>query len=69
MLCLGGAGANTNASQFYVTLAPTPHLDGKHTIFGRVSKGLTVINSIGRAVTGPGDKPLQSIRVLKAYRS
>lgn len=51
ILAMANAGPNTNRSQFFVTLAPTPFLDGKHTIFGRVSDGLTAVREIGLAET------------------
>jgi peptidyl-prolyl cis-trans isomerase-like 1 len=51
ILAMANAGANTNRSQFFVTLAPTPFLDGKHTIFGRVAEGLQAVREIGVAET------------------
>ncbi len=63
---MANAGPNTNGSQFFVTLAPTPWLDGKHTIVGRISSGLSVIQRFGSVPTGPADKPLADIRIIKA---
>ena len=56
-------GRGTNGSQFFVTLGATPHLDGKHTVFGEVVAGLDVIERIGQVRTGPGDKPIQDVRI------
>jgi peptidyl-prolyl cis-trans isomerase-like 1 len=52
--------------KFFVTLAPTPWLDGKHTIFGRVKSGMKVVQRLGLVKTGPEDRPLEELRIVKA---
>lgn len=51
ILAMANTGPNTNRSQFFITLAPTPFLDGKHTIFGRISEGMYAVREIGSADT------------------
>ncbi|TQN70034.1 Peptidyl-prolyl cis-trans isomerase-like 1 [Colletotrichum shisoi] len=67
VLSMANAGPDTNGSQFFITLAPTPWLDGKHTIFGRVKNGLSVVKRMGLVKTGPEDRPLEEVKILRAF--
>lgn len=65
-MSMANSGPNTNGSQFFVTLAPTPWLDGKHTIFGRVKSGMRVIQRMGLVKTGGDDKPVDEVKIIRA---
>ncbi|KIJ44311.1 hypothetical protein M422DRAFT_252317 [Sphaerobolus stellatus SS14] len=66
VLAMANSGPNTNASQFFMTLAPTPYLDGKHTIFGRVKTGIRVLQRLGAVATDNQDKPKEDVKIHKA---
>ncbi len=63
ILSMANAGPNTNGSQFFITLAATPWLDGKHTVFGKLTEGEDVLEAIGDVETDGSDAPIEPITI------
>ncbi len=67
VLAMANAGPNTNGSQFFITVAPTPHLTGNHTIFGQVADGQEVANAISLVRSSRENRPMEDV-IIQAIR-
>jgi peptidyl-prolyl cis-trans isomerase A (cyclophilin A) len=65
ILAMANAGPNTNGSQFFITVAPVPHLDGHYSVFGEVASGQEVANAIANVERNEDDKPLTPVKILR----
>jgi len=65
LLAMANAGPNTNGSQFFITTSTPAYLNGKHTIFGEVTKGYDVVEAISRVQRDPGDRPVEPVKINK----
>ncbi|KAF2739167.1 putative peptidyl-prolyl cis-trans isomerase [Polyplosphaeria fusca] len=65
LLAMANSGPNTNGCQFFITCTPTPHLNGKHVVFGKVVEGIEVVQKIENTRVGARDKPLSDVAIAQ----
>jgi peptidylprolyl isomerase len=65
-ISMANAGPNTGGSQFFINLVGNNFLDTKHPVFGKVVEGMDVVDKIAKVKTGPGDRPLQNVTIIRA---
>jgi peptidylprolyl isomerase len=65
-ISMANAGPNTGGSQFFINLVGNNFLDTKHPVFGKVIEGMDVVDKIAKVKTGPGDRPLQNVTIIRA---
>ena len=65
-LSMANSGKDTNGSQFFLTVAETPHLDGKHVVFGKVVAGMKLVKQIENGKTGDSDRPVKEVKITKS---
>jgi cyclophilin family peptidyl-prolyl cis-trans isomerase len=68
VLAMANSGPNTNGSQFFINLIDTPWLTGKHTVFGKVIKGMDIAEKMAKVEVGPGSKPKEEVKIISIRR-
>ena len=65
LLSMANSGPNTNGCQFFITCTPTPFLDGKHVVFGKVVEGMDIVRMVEKTRTGRNDKPERDVTIAQ----